>query len=240
MNSSAVVGHIPGKDRSPWQGYDEAVSALATTLDLRPGRPPDKEELEVTPTEIEQSIRAAREARQALGSPTYLMEPVTALAKERLDPEDPKRLAGESTSGSSPVEPGGASGGPRGYEWGSAVHAALAAAARGMEGEPFRLFCRTLLVEYELPVDETGEPRNLEELNTGFGEWAYNLSPDGLTLYFSTDRPGGRGNDWELWVALRPALDQPFPGNNNVALADTIQAMPGGCHTRVDTSSSYR
>ncbi len=159
-----VVGHIPGKDRSPWQGYDEAVSALATTLDLRPGRPPDKEELEVTPTEIEQSIRAAREARQALASPTYLMEPVTALAKERLDPEDPKRLAGESTSGSSPVEPGGASGGPRGYEWGSAVHAALAAAARGMEGEPFRLFCRTLLVEYELPVDETGEPRNLEDL----------------------------------------------------------------------------
>ena len=55
--------------------------------------------------------------------------------------------------------------GPRGYEWGSVVHAALAAAARGMEGEPFRLYCRTLLVEYELPVDEkTGEPRNLEDL----------------------------------------------------------------------------
>ena len=160
-----VVGRIPGKDQSPWRGYHRALSAMATSLELMPGEPPEKQKPDLDPAGIERSIAVARETRQALGSPTYRMESVTALAKEG-DGEDAAGEAGGASSDEpSPAGQSTASDGPRGYEWGSVVHAALAAAARGMEGEPFRLYCRTLLVEYELPVDEkTGEPRNLEDL----------------------------------------------------------------------------
>ena len=158
-----VIGRIPGKDKSPWRGYHGVLPEMAEMLDLRAGRPPEKAEVDLRPAEIERSIAMTREARLALGTPTYLMESVTALAKGY------EELATDASEGPSPTqppfaEPDASPGGPRGYEWGSAVHAALAAAARGMDGEPFRLFCRSLLVEYELPVDETGEPRNIGDL----------------------------------------------------------------------------
>jgi ATP-dependent helicase/nuclease subunit A len=164
-----VIGRIPGKDESPWKGYYTSLSAMATKLELRPGDPPAKEESEVSPAEIERSIAVARDARRALGSPTYLMESVTALAKGERGEEAAIGAERVPAAELPPMEPRAAEGdeaasGPRGYEWGSAVHAALAAAARGMEGEPFRLFCRTLLVEFELPVDDTGEPEDLEDL----------------------------------------------------------------------------
>ncbi len=159
-----VIGRIPGKDKSPWKGYHGALPRMAESLDLRPGRPAEKAEIDVSPVDIERSIAQTREARLALGSPTYLMESVTALAKQGYEELATGEAEGESPEEPSSGEPGPAPGGPRGYEWGSVVHAALAAAARGMEGAPFRLFCRTLLVEYELPVDEMGEPRNLEDL----------------------------------------------------------------------------
>jgi len=159
-----VIGRIPGRDKSPWRGYHGALPDMAEILDLRPGKPPEKAEVDVSPASIERSIAVAREARLALGSPTYLMESVTALAKEGYAELATGGAEGEPAAEPSSAEPGAVPGGPRGYEWGSAVHAALAAAARGMEGEPFSLFCRALLVEYELPVDEAGQPRNLEEL----------------------------------------------------------------------------
>jgi ATP-dependent helicase/nuclease subunit A len=159
-----VIGRIPGREKSPWRGYHGALSEMAEILDLRPGRPSEKAEIDVSPAEIERSIAVTREARLALGYPTYLMESVTALAKEGNEEFATGGAEGETPAELSSAKPGTAPGGPRGYEWGSAVHAALAAAARGMEGEPFRLFCRSLLVEFELPVDETGEPRNLEDL----------------------------------------------------------------------------
>ena len=159
-----VIGRIPGRDKSPWRGYHGALPDMAEILDLRPGKPPEKAEVDVSPAEIERSIAVTREVRLALGSPTYLMESVTALAKKGYAELATGGAEGEPAAEPSSAEPGAVPGGPRGYEWGSAVHAALAAAAWGMEGEPFRLFCRALLVEYELPVDEAGQPRNLEEL----------------------------------------------------------------------------
>jgi ATP-dependent exoDNAse (exonuclease V) beta subunit len=52
----------------------------------------------------------------------------------------------------------------RGYEWGSAVHAALAAAARAPGAEALRGTCRDLLVEHGRPLDDHGEPVELLEL----------------------------------------------------------------------------
>jgi len=40
-------------------------------------------------------------------------------------------------------------------------------------------------------------------INTSDADGTTYISPDGLTLYFSSDRPGGYGQ-YDLWVATRP------------------------------------
>ena len=72
-------------------------------------------------------------------------------------------------------------------------------------------------------------PRNLSELNTTNKESGSSLSADALTLYFSSDRPGGAGDN-DLWVASRPDRDSPFdPPENlsavNDARSDTNPAL---------------
>ncbi len=52
----------------------------------------------------------------------------------------------------------------RGYSWGSAVHGALAAAADDDSEVTLRAACRALLVEHGRPLDDHGEPREVEEL----------------------------------------------------------------------------
>jgi hypothetical protein len=44
------------------------------------------------------------------------------------------------------------------------------------------------------------------------------LSPDELSLYFTSNRPGGHGQ-YDLWVATRPALDAPFGAPVNLGAA---------------------
>jgi len=57
---------------------------------------------------------------------------------------------------------------------------------------------------------EWSEPVNLgPTINTGFNEQGPNLSKDGLTLYFGSDRPGGVGS-FDLWVARRACADCPW------------------------------
>lgn len=52
-------------------------------------------------------------------------------------------------------------------------------------------------------------PRNLTELNTPYIEAGPSISADGLTIYFSSDRPGGQG-EADIWVARRPTRSAPF------------------------------
>lgn len=163
-----VIGGIPGKEgSSPWRGLHPALARLASDLDLLPGAPPTREEPAETPDDLGKSLADARASRLALATPTYRMDSVTALAKEAPAAEaaaQGRRATGRSAPDRSPGHPSLAATAARGYEWGSAVHAALAAAARGVEGEAFRLLCRALLAEFELPVDDEGEPRHLPDL----------------------------------------------------------------------------
>ena len=47
-------------------------------------------------------------------------------------------------------------------------------------------------------------PANMgASINTAYNEWHAAISADGLTIFFSTDRPGGFGA-FDLWVAERP------------------------------------
>jgi Tol biopolymer transport system component len=51
-------------------------------------------------------------------------------------------------------------------------------------------------------------PAMVRELSTAARESTPELSPDGLTIYLSSDRPGSAGTD--IWVATRPARTAPW------------------------------
>ncbi len=58
--------------------------------------------------------------------------------------------------------------------------------------------------------DEWGPAVNLgPTLGSAAWEHTLNISPDSLSLYFSSDRPGGSGQ-MDMWVATRPDTDSPW------------------------------
>ena len=60
------------------------------------------------------------------------------------------------------------------------------------------------------PEDPFDPPVRLDPpVNSAYGDSTPNLSPDGLILYFASDRPGGMG-DWDLYQASRSSTDLPF------------------------------
>jgi hypothetical protein len=57
---------------------------------------------------------------------------------------------------------------------------------------------------------EWSPPVNLGAVNSPFNEQNVFLSKDELTLYFTSDRPGGLG-DLDIWVSQRASVDSPWP-----------------------------
>lgn len=62
--------------------------------------------------------------------------------------------------------------------------------------------------------DKSGEEQAPAFVMIDLGDTAYNyfhpaISSDELTLYFSSNRPGGEG-DYDLWKATRSSIDEPF------------------------------
>jgi len=65
-----------------------------------------------------------------------------------------------------------------------------------------------------------GTPRNLgSPINTPGIEVGPNLSADGLTLYFVSDRPGGHSGAPELWMSARTATPGPWASPVNLGPA---------------------
>lgn len=62
-------------------------------------------------------------------------------------------------------------------------------------------------------IDEVGG--NSSELNTASLDGCPIQSPDGLSLYLASNRPGGLGG-LDIWVATRPSADQPFGAPANL------------------------
>jgi hypothetical protein len=65
------------------------------------------------------------------------------------------------------------------------------------------------MAERATPMDLWSPPTPVTELNTVDYIEDAPFSQDGLTLYFSTNRPGSFGRT-DLWVATRTSLDEPF------------------------------
>ncbi len=55
-------------------------------------------------------------------------------------------------------------------------------------------------------------------VNSSAGDTDPTLSPDGLSLYFASNRSGGSGG-YDLWMATRPSLDAPFGAPANLGAA---------------------
>ncbi|HET9948585.1 MAG TPA: UvrD-helicase domain-containing protein, partial [Longimicrobiales bacterium] len=150
-----VVARWPeGRDDSPWRALHPWLERRATVLELEPREPEPRARVERTVEEIRSAARAAGERVAAAARPTWVRAAVTDVAEgapaEAAPPPEPPAER--------PLE------GFRGYSWGSAVHGALAAAAAGADGEALRATCRDLLVEHDRPLDDHGDPVELEEL----------------------------------------------------------------------------
>jgi ATP-dependent helicase/nuclease subunit A len=130
-----------------------------------------REELELDDAEVRQRVDTALDALRLSGMATYEHASVTRVAKDHPAGTDGSgRSGGNGASASAGLGSGGAHGAAsrggelRGYAWGSAVHGALAVAASEPDDEVLRSACRNLLVEYQRPLDDHGEPLELREL----------------------------------------------------------------------------
>ena len=152
-----LVSRWPAKAGvSPWAPLDDWLLKHAQELSLEPRAPEPRAALELSPDELRRRVEESRARLQERGEPTFRHVSVTDVAKrapEATGAEPPEKDAARDADARF-----------RGYSWGSAVHGALAAAAADDSELGLRAACRALLVENDRPLDDHGEPRELEEL----------------------------------------------------------------------------
>jgi ATP-dependent helicase/nuclease subunit A len=140
-----VIAHFDHKQaKSPWEPFEPWLAKACTRLDLSPAPPPQRAPLELAPGEMRGRVEALEKDRASRAGASYAITSVTKMVKH-----DPSIFA---------VDAGGL-----GRAWGNAVHAALEAANRGAD-DGIRAICRTALLDNDLPVDDHGEPDDLDDL----------------------------------------------------------------------------
>ncbi len=167
-----VARWVEKPEGSVWSPLDAWVTEHARELELEVVEPPPRPVLELGPEEAGRATEAARRRVQEGRRPSYRHVSVTELAKGGPAPEEETGEGGaDPAAGADPGAAGGAATGRasepgdfRGYSWGSAVHEALAAAAEDPSETALMAACRSHLVEHERPLDDHGEPVELQEL----------------------------------------------------------------------------
>lgn len=69
--------------------------------------------------------------------------------------------------------------------------------------------------DWGAPVNAESIPGTSSELNTAFNDGCPIQSPDGLSLYMASNRPGGYGGQ-DIWVARRDSTDDPWGAPENL------------------------
>ncbi|HEV7590348.1 MAG TPA: UvrD-helicase domain-containing protein, partial [Longimicrobium sp.] len=135
---------------SAWRPFHAALDdpALAAELTVVAPQPPPRSELEDDAASIVARVRALADRRRELARPGYRVESVTSVVARGTPVMPPARAR----------LPG------RGPGWGTAVHRALEAAARGAPRDSLPTVCRGALADAARPVDAEGEPTELDEL----------------------------------------------------------------------------
>jgi len=87
------------------------------------------------------------------------------------------------------------------------------------------------------PSEPFSAPANLVNLNSANDDRSPSLSDDRLTLYFTSDRPGGAGG-YDVWSATRPDVDSAFGAPAPVAAFDTA-AQEWGASPTADGLEMY-
>jgi ATP-dependent helicase/nuclease subunit A len=163
-----VVARWPeGRGSSAWAPLDRWLDANAERITREITSPAPRQKLEPHDGEIGALVDGAADALRLAGLPTYEHASVTRMAKGRATGADVGQGDGSGmppASSGGPQTPAARTDELRGYSWGSAVHGALAVAATGPDPEVLRAACRDLLVEYQRPLDDHGEPVELREL----------------------------------------------------------------------------
>ena len=157
-----VVARKGGK--SCWGIFDGWLDRKAVTLQLTADQPQSREKMARSVGELLAETTATEAGMDEGARPSYEFASITELAKgdETHAREDDGARSAQPDDPVTPSVPDRTI--LRGYEWGSAVHGTLAAAAQGVEGKALELVARALLVEYERPLDEHGAPAELGEL----------------------------------------------------------------------------
>lgn len=179
------IGRAAGlgrRSRSPWRALEAWVAGaaarsgegdgnIARVVELPREDPPEPDVLDAG-TDMAAALEAMQDAAERTRVPTYRLETVTGRSKgaggtakeDAADAAEPGPFSFNTSIlvedfATPTVQPAGG-----GFEWGSVVHAVLAAAGEGMNGEPLAQLARDLLVEFERPIDATGAPTELPAL----------------------------------------------------------------------------
>ncbi len=150
-----VVARWPEKpEGSAWAALDPWLLRTGQELSLESREAAPRAALEIQAAEVQARVAEAAVRVEAASEPTFRHVSVTQVAK----------AVGTGGPRASRAAFDRAKDGFRGYSWGSVVHGLLAVAARDGAEPALRPAGRALLVEHGRPLDDHGEPRELEEL----------------------------------------------------------------------------
>ena len=145
---------VQTEDKSPWRAlYPHFEDAHRGELVFR--KPVPRQKLHIKAEEIQRRVNAVAYQRSEAARPTFAAKAARDVAKQSM-------LHGEALEPMPIVTRADVA--PRGTEWGSIVHSALEVAARGANPQKLEIACRGLLLDFERPLDQKGEPAELPEL----------------------------------------------------------------------------
>ena len=86
--------------------------------------------------------------------------------------------------------------------------------------------------------DPFGPPQLVDGVNTSFDDGGPSATADGLTLYFSSIRPGGVGS-YDMWVATRASVNDPFGNVMNLGAPVNSTVADGPSTVTADGLTLY-
>ena len=227
------------RGRSPWEVLEEWVvgeaarggkgeKSVARIVELAREDAPEPDVLDAG-TDLGAALEAMEDAAHRTRAPTYRLETVTGRAKG---------AGGVEVAGS--AEPGPLSFNPSihiedftpptvqpasgGFEWGSVVHAVLAAAGEGIGGAALAQLTRDLLIEFERPVDSAGVPTELPALlalvEAVRGSAVWRRAMESEERYTEVPFAVNLGAAWGEPEVLEGVIDLVFRENGHWVVAD--------------------
>ena len=133
------------ENKSPWHRFYPFRESLCQSLDAKVVAAPERTPLTLPAATVEAAVDELRADRASRAEPSYQISSVTKLVKH--------------DASIFKVDGGGL-----GRAWGNAVHEALEAANRDVEGKQLTAVCRAALLDNDLPIDSDGEPSDLQGL----------------------------------------------------------------------------